>query len=83
MDPFEKLLRGTVDALSYRDWHFRVEKDGIGLWFLQVEFSATDTVTGKLERCSGRKWRFGRWLVMHRSIGRNVRALADDQCRAD
>ena len=61
MDPFEALLRGTVADLAYKDWQFRVDKDGIGLWFLQVVVTGFDATTDEPIRWSGRKWR----LSMH------------------
>ena len=57
MDPFEKRLRETLQDITYKDWVFRIEKDGIGLWFLQVLFAAENAQTGNPENWSGRKWR--------------------------
>ena len=61
MDPFEIRLRNTVAEVSYRDWSFRIDKDGIGLWFLQVRFDGAHVQTGETTHWSGRKWR----LSMH------------------
>lgn len=61
MDPFETLLRSTIADLDYKGWQFHVDKDGIGLWFMQVRFVAAHSVTKETITCTGRKWR----LSMH------------------
>ena len=65
MDPFEKKLRETIANLSYKDWAFRIEKDGIGLWFLQIVVNGPDATTEQPITWSGRKWR----LSMHMGRG--------------
>ena len=50
MDPFETLLRDAVSSVSYKDWTFRVTKDGIGVWFIQVRFHSPEGEQ------AGRKW---------------------------
>lgn len=57
MDPFELLLHDTIAKIAYKDWTFRVGKDGIGLWFLQVAARDFDVRTDEPIVWSGRKWR--------------------------
>lgn len=69
MHPFEKLLRDTLADIAYKDWVFRVEKDAVGLWFLQMQVSGPDLVTQAPIIWSGRKWR----LSMHMEKGEILR----------
>jgi hypothetical protein len=41
---------------SYKDWSFRVGKDSIGLWFLQVRARDFDAKTDEPMAWSRRKW---------------------------
>lgn len=54
MDPTETRFRELVRQITYKDWSFHIGKDGIGLYHLQVRFTAG-------REWSGRKWR----LSMH------------------
>lgn len=57
MDSFETRLRATVAMLSYKDWLFQVQKDGLGLWHLKVGFNSPHSLSGEMTEWSGRKWR--------------------------
>lgn len=63
MDPFEKLLRDTLAQVHYRGWEFRIGKDGLGLWWLQVVFVAAHATSGETITCHGRKWRISMHMV--------------------
>lgn len=48
-------LLTIASKLSFRDWVFRIEEKGDG-FLLQVRFTGKDSVTGKPELQSCRKW---------------------------
>lgn len=73
--PFDTMLTEVVGQLSYKDWAFRVEKDGLGLWFLQVRFSAPDAVTGRTETHGGRKWRVSMHMTRSEIVQTALKAV--------
>lgn len=75
MDPFERLLRDTVSLISYKDWQFRIEKDGIGLWFLQVVAKDFCVITGEPLVWSGRKWRMSMHMTKAEIIQTALKAV--------
>jgi hypothetical protein len=75
MDPFEEMLRATIDRLSYKDWTFRIEKDGIGLWFLQVRFQDEDVVTRAVKNHGSRKWRMSMHMTRSEIVQTALKAV--------
>lgn len=75
MDPFEALLRATIADLSYKGSGFRIEKDGIGLWFLQVQFIAPDVATGETQVFGGRKWRLSMHMTQSEIVQTALKAV--------
>jgi hypothetical protein len=75
MDPFETRLRETIAELSYKDWQFRVGKDGIGLWFLQVVATSFDVLTDEPLRWSGRKWRMSMHMTKSEIVQTALKAV--------
>lgn len=75
MDPFETLLRQTVADLEYKDWQFRVEKDGIGLWFLQARFVERDVISGQRDIVTGRKWRMSMHMTKSEIVQTALKAV--------
>ena len=75
MDPFETLLRETVADLQYKDWQFRVEKDAIGLWFLQARFIDRDVNTGERATITGRKWRISMHMTRSEIVQTALKAV--------
>lgn len=75
MDPFETLLRDTLAELRYKDWQFRVEKDGIGLWFLQVVVTGFDVMTDEPLRWGGRKWRMSMHMTKSEIVQTALKAV--------
>lgn len=69
MDPFEELLRATIADLKYRDWEFRIEKDGIGLWYLQVRFVHAGITW------TGRKWRMSMHMTRSEIVQTALKAV--------
>jgi hypothetical protein len=74
-DPFETMLRGTVALLSYKTWTFQVEKDAIGLWFLQVVAPDVDVTDGKPMVWSGRKWRVSMHMTRSEIVQTALKAV--------
>lgn len=77
MDPFEKLLRETLRSISYKGWSFRIEKDGIGLWFLQVCVNGPDSLTQAPITWGGRKWRLSMHMTKSELAQTALRAVLD------
>jgi hypothetical protein len=74
MDPFERILRTTIDLIQYKDWSFRVEKDGIGLWYLQVR-SSDHVSTDPGNVWSGRKWRMSMHMTYSEIVQTALKAV--------
>ena len=75
MDPFQALLVETLADLKYKDWRFRIEKDGIGLWFMQVVFDAPDASEGNAITCHGRKWRMSMHMTKSEIVQTALKAV--------
>ena len=75
MDPFEGKLRAVLADLVYKDWSFRIEKDGIGLWFMQVQVKGPDATTGDAIEWSGRKWRMSMHMTTSEIVQTALKAV--------
>ena len=74
-DPFEDRLHETVAEIDYRGWQFRLDKDAIGLWFLQVVFVAGHSQTGAVIHCHGRKWRISMHMTRSEIVQTALKAV--------
>lgn len=75
MDPFEKRLRETLVNIAYKEWTFRIEKDGIGLWFLQVVVNGPCAATNEAITWSGRKWRMSMHMTTSEVVSTALKAV--------
>jgi hypothetical protein len=55
-------IRDLVELIDYKDWRFHVGEDRGHVW-LQVRFSAADTVAGTIQTHHGRKWLLSRHMT--------------------
>ncbi len=53
---------GIIGRTSYLDWEFHLGDMGDG-FYVQVQFDAPDSETGKVERQHCRKWYISKWMT--------------------
>lgn len=75
MSPFEAKLRTILRDIRYKDWEFRIGKDAIGLFHLQVAFGARHVQSGTHQAWSGRKWRISTHMTASEIVQTALKAV--------